>query len=70
MSSFQQNITRWDKTQEKNSLKREASARTRLGYEANVESIRELNKLTMINMLMVLVGKVGNMQEQIDNVNR
>lgn len=32
--------------------------------------MRELNKLTMISMLMALVWKVGNMEGQIDNVNR
>lgn len=57
------------KYKKKHSLEKEASARTRLRYKTNVEIIRELN-LTMINILMVLMGKVGTMQEQIGNVKR
>lgn len=51
------------------SFKREACARTRHRYKINFKIIRELN-FTVINMLMALMGKVGNMQEQIDNVKR
>lgn len=71
ISSSQQNITGCDKTQEKktHSFKREACARTRHRYKINFKIIRELN-FTVINMLMALMGKVGNMQEQIDNVKR